>query len=211
DVNSTLSASHAPHSSISHLVPSHHLSTLSHSQVHYIPSVSMPTISSGSNGQPTHSNAPTMPALPVSFMPEVIKGTYGELHVDANGQYTFVLNPKSPQYILLNQYQQGTDHFLLHLSNGSSVIVQVPVTGKQDAPNISGDLAGVVTEDHNIDSQGLLHANGKIDVIDPDQNESSVKPEVISGKYGSLTIDVDGHWQYQVDNSLSNVQALTSA
>ncbi|UOE87420.1 VCBS domain-containing protein [Vibrio splendidus] len=211
DVNSTLSASRAPHGSSSHLVPSHHLSTLSHPQVHYIPSVSMPTISSGSNGQPTHSNAPTTPALPVTFMPEVIKGTYGELHVDANGQYTFVLNPNSPQYILLNQHQPGTDHFALHLSNGSSIIVQIPVTGKQDTPNISGDLTGVVTEDHNIDSQGLLHANGKIDVIDPDQNESSVKPEVISGKYGSLTIDADGHWQYQVDNSLSNVQALTAA
>ncbi|GLO64216.1 hypothetical protein MACH09_47240 [Vibrio sp. MACH09] len=211
DVNSTLSANHAPHGSSSHLVPSHHLSTISHPQVHYIPSVSMPTISSGSNGQPTHSNASTTPALPVTFMPEVIKGTYGELHVDANGQYTFVLTPKSPQYILLNQHQQGTDHFLLHLSNGSSVIVQVPVTGKQDTPSISGDLTGVVTEDHNIDSQGLLHANGKIDVVDPDQNESSVIPEVISGKYGSLTIDADGHWQYQVDNSLSNVQALTGA
>ncbi|WP_172378905.1 VCBS domain-containing protein [Vibrio sp. Vb339] len=211
DVNSSLSASHAPHGSSSLLVPSHHLSTLSHPQVHYIPSVSMPTISSGSNGQPTHSNAPTTPALPVTFMPEVIKGTYGELHVDANGQYTFVLNPNSPQYILLNQHQPGTDHFALHLSNGSSIIVQVPVTGKQDTPSISGDLTGVVTEDHNIDSQGLLHANGKIDVIDPDQNESSVKPEVISGKYGSLTIDADGHWQYQVDNSLSNVQALTAA
>ncbi|PTO92682.1 toxin [Vibrio sp. 10N.286.48.B8] len=210
-VNSTLSASHAAHGSSSHLVPSHHLSTLSHPQVHYIPSVSMPTISSGSNGQPTHSNAPTTPALPVTFMPEVIKGTYGELHVDANGQYTFVLNPNSPQYILLNQHQPGTDHFALHLSNGSSIIVQIPVTGKQDTPSISGDLTGVVTEDHNIDSQGLLHANGKIDVIDPDQNESSVTPEVISGKYGSLTIDADGHWQYQVDNSLSNVQALTAA
>ncbi|CAV26063.1 Conserved hypothetical protein [Vibrio atlanticus] len=211
DINSTLSASHAAHGSSSHLVPSHHLSTLSHPQVHYIPSVSMPTISSGSNGQPTHSNAPTTPALPVSFMPEVIKGTYGELHVDANGQYTFVLNPNTPQYILLNQHQPGTDHFALHLSNGSSIIVQIPVTGKQDTPNISGDLTGVVTEDHNIDSQGLLHANGKIDVIDPDQNQSSVTPEVISGKYGSLTIDADGHWQYQVDNSLSNVQALTAA
>ncbi|MEZ8651125.1 VCBS domain-containing protein [Vibrio splendidus] len=211
DVNSTLSASHAAHGSSSHLVPSHHLSTLSHPQVHYIPSVSMPTISSGSNGQPTHSNAPTTPALPVTFMPEVIKGTYGELHVDANGQYTFVLNPNSPQYILLNQHQPGTDHFALHLSNGSSIIVQIPVTGKQETPSFSGDLTGVVTEDHNIDSQGLLHANGKIDVIDPDQNESSVTPEVISGKYGSLTIDADGHWQYQVDNSLSNVQALTAA
>ncbi|WP_299136858.1 VCBS domain-containing protein [uncultured Vibrio sp.] len=203
--------SQAPHGANAHLVPSHHLSTLSHPQVHYIPSVSMPTISAGGNGQPTHSNTPPIPTTPVTFIPEVIKGTYGELHVDVNGQYTFVLNPNSPQYILLNQHQQGTDHFALHLSNGASIVVQIPVTGKQDLPSISGDLTGVVTEDHNIDSQGLLHANGKIDVIDPDQNESSVTPEVISGKYGSLTIDADGHWQYQVDNSLSNVQALTGA
>ncbi|WP_394140951.1 VCBS domain-containing protein [Vibrio chagasii] len=203
--------SQAPHGANTHLVPSHHLSTLSHPQVHYIPSVSMPTISAGGNGQPTHSNTPPTPTTPVTFIPEVIKGTYGELHVDVNGQYTFILNPNSPQYILLNQHQQGTDHFALHLSNGASIVVQIPVTGKQDLPSISGDLAGAVTEDHNIDSQGLLHANGKIDVIDPDQNESSVTPEVITGKYGSLTIDADGHWKYQVDNSLSNVQALTGA
>ncbi|MDC5819194.1 VCBS domain-containing protein [Vibrio europaeus] len=205
DVNQAL------HETSTHLVPSHHLSTLSHPQVHYIPSVSIPTISAGSNGQPTHSNTPAKPTSPVTFIPEIIKGTYGELHVDVNGQYTFVLNPKSPQYILLNQHQQGTDHFVLHLSNGSSIIVQIPVTGQQDTPSISGDLTGVVTEDHNIDSQGLLHANGKIDVIDPDQGESSVKPNVIPGNYGVLTIDADGHWQYQVNNSLSNVQALTGA
>ncbi|MCG9751987.1 VCBS domain-containing protein [Vibrio brasiliensis] len=205
DVNQAL------HETSTHLVPSHHLSTLSHPQVHYIPSVSIPTISAGSNGQPTHSNTPPKPTSPVTFIPEIIKGTYGELHVDVNGQYTFVLNPKSPQYILLNQHQQGTDHFVLHLSNGSSIIVQIPVTGQQDTPSISGDLTGVVTEDHNIDSQGLLHANGKIDVIDPDQGESSVKPDVIPGNYGVLTIDADGHWQYQVNNSLSNVQALTGA
>ncbi|MFA0150852.1 VCBS domain-containing protein [Vibrio sp. 10N.261.46.C10] len=66
DVNSTLNASHAPHGSNSHLVPSHHLSTLSHPQIHYVPSVSMPTISSGSNGQPSHSNVPTTPTLPVT-------------------------------------------------------------------------------------------------------------------------------------------------
>lgn len=212
-VGSTLSVSHAPHGSNSHLVPSHHLSTFSHPQVHYIPSISMPTISLESNGQPTHSNntPPTTPASPVTFVSEVIKGAYGELHVDANGQYTFVLNPNSPQYILLNQNKHGTDHFVLNLSDGSKIVVQIPVTGKQDTPTISGDLAGVVTEDHKVDSHGLLHANGKIDVIDPDQNESSMKPEVLAGKYGSLSIDADGHWQYHVDNSLSNIQALTSA
>jgi|GEM_PF-3475345 len=208
---STQNGNQLPHGSNTHLVPSHHLSTISHPQIHYIPSVSLPTISSAGSSQPTPSSTPPASALPVTFVPEVIKGTYGELHVDVNGHYTFVLNPNSPQYVLLNQHQIGTDHFALHLSNGSSIIVQIPIAGKQDTPSISGDLAGVVTEDHNIDSQGLLHANGKIDVIDPDQNESSVKPEVISGKYGSLTIDADGHWQYQVDNSLSNVQALTAA
>ncbi|WGK80535.1 VCBS domain-containing protein [Vibrio aestuarianus] len=212
-VGSTLSVSHAPHGSNSHLVPSHHLSTFSHPQVHYIPSISMPAISLESNGQPTHSNntPPTTPASLVTFVSEVIKGAYGELHVDANGQYTFVLNPNSPQYILLNQNKHGTDHFVLNLSDGSKIVVQIPVTGKQDTPTISGDLAGVVTEDHKVDSHGLLHANGKIDVIDPDQNESSMKPEVLAGKYGSLSIDADGHWQYHVDNSLSNIQALTSA
>ncbi|WP_422640845.1 VCBS domain-containing protein [Vibrio aestuarianus] len=173
----------------------------------------MPAISLEINGQPTHSNntPPTTPASLVTFVSEVIKGAYGELHVDANGQYTFVLNPNSPQYILLNQNKHGTDHFVLNLSDGSKIVVQIPVTGKQDTPTISGDLAGVVTEDHKVDSHGLLHANGKIDVIDPDQNESSMKPEVLAGKYGSLSIDADGHWQYHVDNSLSNIQALTSA
>ncbi|MBD1564424.1 VCBS domain-containing protein [Vibrio sp. S12_S33] len=212
-VGSTLSVSHAPHGSNSHLVPSHHLSAFSHPQVHYIPSVSMPTISLGSNGQPIHSNntPPTTPASPVTFVSEVIKGAYGELHVDANGQYTFVMNPNSPQYILLNQNKHGTDHFVLNLSDGSKIVVQIPVSGKQDTPTISGDLTGVVMEDHKVDSHGLLHANGKIDVIDPDQNESSMKPEVLAGKYGSLSIDADGHWQYHVDNSLSNIQALTSA
>ncbi|HFQ5433441.1 TPA: VCBS domain-containing protein, partial [Vibrio vulnificus] len=210
-VSSISGTSMEPHSSSAPLVPSHHLSTLSHPQVHYIPSVSIPTISAENHSQTTHSSRPLTPSLPVSFIPETIKGTYGELHVNVNGQYTFVLNHNSPQYILLNQHQHGTDHFVLHLSNGSSIIVQIPVTGQQDTPSISGDLTGFVTEDHNIDSQGLLHANGKIDVVDPDQGESAVKPEVITGKYGVLTIDANGYWKYQVDNSLSNIQALTSA
>nr|PMI00674.1 hypothetical protein BCU54_17750 [Vibrio lentus] len=169
----------------------------------------MPTISSGQVPQPT-THTPVTPDLPVTFFPEVISGKYGELHVDANGHYTFVLNPLSPQYVLLHQNQPGTDQFMLHLSNGSQLVVQIPVAGKQDIPTISGDLRGVVIEDHNVDSHGLLSASGKIDVVDPDHDQSSVTAETITGQYGSLSIDANGKWHYQVDNSLSNVQALTS-
>ncbi|MEZ9997331.1 VCBS domain-containing protein [Vibrio lentus] len=191
------------------LTPSHHLSSLSHPQVHYVPAVSIPTISSGQIPQPT-THTPVTPDLPVTFLPEVISGKYGELHVDANGHYTFVLNPLSPQYVLLHQNQPGTDQFMLHLSNGSQLVVQIPVAGKQDIPTISGDLRGVVIEDHNVDSHGLLSASGKVDVVDPDHDQSSVTAETITGQYGSLSIDANGKWHYQVDNSLSNVQALTS-
>ncbi|NAZ52070.1 tandem-95 repeat protein [Vibrio toranzoniae] len=191
------------------LKPSHHLSSSSHPQAHYIPASSIPSIESGEVTAPTN-NVPTTPSLPVTFTPEVIKGIYGELHVDAGGKYTFVLNPLSPQFILLHQNQPGTDKFVLHLSNGSSVVVQIPVTGKQDVPTISGDLHGIVTEDSNVDSHGLLNAVGKIDVVDPDHDQSSVLAETITGKYGTLTIDSNGAWHYQVNNSLPNIQALTS-
>ncbi|CAK1850694.1 VCBS domain-containing protein [Vibrio crassostreae] len=191
------------------LRPSHHLSSSSHPQAHYIPASSIPSIESGGITAPTN-NVPTTPSLPVTFTPEVIKGIYGELHVDSGGKYTFVLNPLSPQYVLLHQNQPGTDKFVLHLSNGSSVVVQIPVTGKQDVPTISGDLHGIVTEDSNVDSHGLLNAAGKIDVVDPDHDQSSVLAETITGKYGTLTIDSNGAWHYQVDNSLPNIQALTS-
>ncbi|WP_407334274.1 VCBS domain-containing protein [Enterovibrio sp. 27052020O] len=191
------------------LRPSHHLSNVSHPQVHYVPASSLASIEPG--GVVTPSNKPpTTPSVPVTFTQEVIKGTYGELHVDASGKYTFVLNPLSPQYILLHQNQPGTDKFVLHLSNGSSVVVQIPVAGKQDSPSISGDLHGIVTEDRNADSNGLLNAAGKIDVVDPDHDQSAVIAETIIGKYGTLTIDANGAWHYQVDNSLPNIQALTS-
>ncbi|WP_260811815.1 VCBS domain-containing protein [Vibrio splendidus] len=191
------------------LKPSHHLSSSSHPQAHYIPASSLPSIASGGVTAPSN-NVPTTPSLPTTFTPEVIKGIYGELHVDSGGKYTFVLNPLSPQYVLLHQNQPGTDKFVLHLSNGSSVVVQIPVTGKQDVPTISGDLHGIVTEDSNVDSHGLLNAAGKIDVVDPDHDQSSVLAETITGKYGTLTIDSNGAWHYQVDNSLPNIQALTS-
>ncbi|WP_026029454.1 VCBS domain-containing protein, partial [Vibrio genomosp. F10] len=195
---------------------SRYLSVASHPQVHYVPSVSAPVIT---NGHTQHSGTPTAgptnTAQPttfasVTFIAETIKGKYGELHVDESGKYVFVLDPHSPQYIALQELQHGTDPFTLHLSNGSTLVIQIPVTGHQDAPSVSGDLLGFVAEDNNVDANGFLQANGKIDVIDPDQNESSVTAETLTGQYGTLTIDAQGHWQYQAKNSSQEIQALVN-
>ncbi|MCK6263727.1 VCBS domain-containing protein [Vibrio sp. ZSDE26] len=199
-------------------ISSHHLVSNMHPQVHYIPEIAFPILShSISSGSTTpslveHASAPNVQVTTSPYyIPETIQGKYGELHVDASGKYTFILNPNSPDYISLQQNQSGTDPFILHLSNGAKLVVQVPILGKQDAPTITGDLKGAVTEDHQVDSHGLITTQGKIDVIDPDHNESGVSAESIQGHYGIFSIDEHGHWQYQVNNSLSNIQALTAA
>ncbi|WED25381.1 VCBS domain-containing protein [Vibrio sp. DW001] len=203
-----------PASSTAH--SSHHLAEHSHPQVHHIPATTIASLNSVSAPHDTQSpltNAPQPPIHavdPIVFKTETIQGIYGSLKVDANGGYTFTLTPNSPEYILLQNHQTGTDSFTLHLSNGAKVIVQVPVAGKEDTPAIFGDLSGAVTEDKQVNSQGFLTTNGKIDVLDPDQNESGLQAETLVGKFGVFTIDKQGHWQYNVNNSQSTIQALTN-
>ncbi|MFM2594720.1 VCBS domain-containing protein [Vibrio harveyi] len=196
--------------------PSHHLASHSHPIIHRLTNVTtQPSISNtiDSNTQtikapPTHTN-PTTPQSQ-TYVEETIQGTYGQLHVDKNGNYQFTLAAKSPAYLLLQKQEPGTDTFTVHLTDGTKVIIQVPVMGKQDSPTISGQLSGHLEEDHNVDSHGFLTTSGKVDVLDPDHGESELIPDMIHGQFGSLSINSQGYWQYTVDNSQSTIQALTN-
>ncbi|MCW8334752.1 VCBS domain-containing protein [Vibrio paucivorans] len=216
--------------SVSHsAAPAHHLVPTAHPQVSYIastPAPSLPGVDKPDSPYPPVLGMPDLdkpestkapqsphapkPQAPVGFIAETLVGKFGELHVDNHGHYTFTLRPTSPEYILLKHQQTGTDHFTLHLTNGDKLEVKIPVVGKQDTPTITGDFSGSVIEDHNVNQHGLLTTSGKVDVLDPDQGESGVQPETLVGKYGSLSIDSHGHWQYQVDNSQTNIQALVT-
>lgn len=196
------------------LSSSHHLSTRLHPMVHrmisHTSSSAVPDTPKLQQPTPQQTHSPNPTQVPVTYIEETIKGKYGSLHVTTDGHYTFTLDPTSPSYMMLHKQEPGTDTFTLHLSNGTQILIHIPVEGHQDTPKISGDIQGNVTEDHNVDSNGLISTSGKIDVVDPDHDQSSVQPETISGHYGKLTIDSQGHWQYQVNNSQSNIQALTS-
>ncbi|USD34168.1 MULTISPECIES: VCBS domain-containing protein [Vibrio] len=195
------------------VTPSHHLSTKQHPLVHqitnHVPHTDTPNTVTTKPSTPLQTPALTSQSQ-ITYIDETMKGKYGSLHINSDGSYTFTLDPKSPAYIALQKQEPGTDTFTVHLSNGTDVVIQVPVQGHQDSPSISGDLRGSVIEDRNVDSHGLITTSGKIDVIDPDHDESAVQAETLKGKFGTLTIDAQGHWQYQVNNSQSNIQALTS-
>jgi len=83
-----------------------------------------------------------------------------------------------------------------------------PVVGLNNAPVITGDITGTVTEDEDPDSDGQLEVSGTLNIADPDTGESNFQAGTVNGQYGSLNIDMTGSWSYSVDNSLAAIQQL---
>ncbi|WP_050798623.1 VCBS domain-containing protein [Vibrio mediterranei] len=94
------------------------------------------------------------------------------------------------------------------LTSHANFVIQV--SGTNDIPSVIGQVSGHIQEDINVDSSGLLTVAGQVQVQDIDHGESHTLAEVIKGQFGTLTIDEQGHWQYQVDNSLNAIQQLSS-
>jgi len=93
------------------------------------------------------------------------------------------------------------------LAGGSAqTTVTIEITGSDDAASFSGDDTGEVTEDTDVED-GYLVATGKLEVTDPDYNESFFQEVAdADGTYGRFSIDAEGNWTYRVANA--DVQEL---
>ncbi len=95
-----------------------------------------------------------------------------------------------------NLDSQGNDAALL--ATGSSV---VNITAVNDAPVITGDAIGSVTEDS---ATSTLTDSGTLSISDVDTGEAIFQTSGITtstGTLGSLNITENGVWTYNVDNS----------
>ncbi|MEH2500249.1 VCBS repeat-containing protein [Bradyrhizobium sp. AZCC 1678] len=125
------------------------------------------------------------------------RGTYGDITVDQDGHWSYVLDNDSAQG--LRDGQNAQEIFTVKVTDSSGATsehqVTVTVAGTNDAPVISGSFTGEVTEDQD------LTASGRLSVTDPDIGDTatwSIGDEG-QGTYGHLTLDQDGHWSYVLD------------
>ncbi|WP_394150050.1 VCBS domain-containing protein, partial [Vibrio maritimus] len=141
-----------------------------------------------------------------------ISNSIDGLSFNSDGSYTFDPSHASYQHLAKGQTEvvQTTVTVTDSARGTHSETLQFQITGTNDVAKITGQFSGTLTEDHNVDSSGLMHVHGKVDVVDVDQGESHTVSEVLQGKFGVLDIDSDGHWHYQVDNSLPAIQQLAS-
>ncbi|WP_369688360.1 VCBS domain-containing protein [Aliivibrio sp. 1S128] len=142
-------------------------------------------------------------------------GSYGNLTLDNNGNWTYVLDNDSLAVQQLNEGESVTDTFSVTVvdkfgktvvdENGDPVemIFKVDVTGTNDAPVISGQLNGTIS---NIDSDSKISGNlNDGDVDTGDTHTWNVTDN--QGDYGRLIL-INGKWTYTLDTSLDAVKVL---
>ena len=139
-----------------------------------------------------------------SFTAETITGTYGSLTIDADGNWSYEADNSQTEIQELGDGDTLTDTLTVQTADGTTQEIVITINGTNDAAQISGDEAASVTED----SAGTLTASGALTVSDDDSDESSFTAETITGTYGSLTIDTEGNWSYETDNSQTEIQEL---
>ncbi|MBM7060389.1 retention module-containing protein [Pseudomonas sp. UL073] len=141
------------------------------------------------------------------------KGAYGELTVNADGSYRYVVDANAVNALPADAAQ--TESFTVTVrdpSNASDTrTIVIDITGANDTANISGAAAGSVAEDTNVTLAGKLSTGGKLSIADRDSGEAAFQPQTNaagSKGYGTFSVDASGNWTYTADNSQQAIQKL---
>ncbi|WP_048660751.1 VCBS domain-containing protein, partial [Vibrio crassostreae] len=96
-----------------------------------------------------------------------------------------------------------TETFTVKSEDGTEQVVTITINGANDGADITGDVAGDVTEDaaDNTATGTLLS-----DDVDNTNNVFQVQSDV-AGDYGTFSVDANGEWTYELDNSNETVDA----
>ncbi|UTW43967.1 VCBS domain-containing protein [bacterium SCSIO 12844] len=138
------------------------------------------------------------------FNAETISGTYGDLTIEADGDWSYSADNSQSAIQALGAGDTLTDTITVTSDDGTTQDITITITGTNDDPTIGGDTSGSVTED----AAATLTTSGTLTISDTDTGEAVFNAETISGTYGDLTIEADGDWSYSADNSQSAIQAL---
>ncbi|MEP4888278.1 MAG: VCBS domain-containing protein, partial [Alphaproteobacteria bacterium] len=140
-------------------------------------------------------------------------GTYGDLSVDGNGTWTYVLRNGDANVQALAVGETHDEVFTITVTDDQGATdtetITIDVSGTNDNPEITagGDVAGTVDED-GVDAPTSV--SGDLDSTDVDNGATAAWSVAGggAGTYGDLSVDGNGTWTYNLRNGDANVQAL---
>ena len=132
-----------------------------------------------------------------AFVAEFIPGTYGQIGIQADGNYRY--RPSTdPVTQALRAGEIVTDTFTITSVDGTTVNVTISIEGINDPATFPGTAPVQISED------ATAPLTGQINVEDRDAGESEIIPNQQVGRFGVFEIDAAGLWNYTVDNAAAN-------
>ncbi|WP_413694598.1 VCBS domain-containing protein [Pseudomonas sp. JUb96] len=170
----------------------------------------------------------------VGTVGSTLRGLYGDLTLNADGTWQYVLdNNLAEVQALRTSGQTLTDVFNYTLVDfwGAFDTAQLTITvdGRNDTPHAQDDgsiaveAGGVANGSPGSDGQGNVLANDtdvdglangeskQVQSVSNEAGQSVGAGQVLVGRYGQLTLNADGSYTYLIDNSNPTVQALRTA
>ena len=148
------------------------------------------------------------PAARYFHTPASLAGSYGAFSFNAaTGAWSYALDNARAATQALKAGQVVHETLSIASVDGTaSALIDVAVSGVNDAASIGGTATGAVTED------SAAPASGTLSIADADAGEAMfATPASLAGSYGAFSFNAaTGAWSYALNNALSATQALTA-
>ncbi|MCL1056738.1 VCBS domain-containing protein [Shewanella gelidimarina] len=123
----------------------------------------------------------------------------------SSGEWKYHIDNSNPAVQQLRANESIKETFTVSSADGTGHYdVEVIIHGTNDLPVVSGNSTGTVIET-GTSITGVAKAVGILTATDPDTGDTlSWAVTQPQGVYGSLVIDQQGNWAYQLDNSVGS-------
>ncbi len=134
-----------------------------------------------------------------------ISGTYGEISLDTNGRWQYLLDNSNPAVQSL-----GAGDTLTETINLPGQQLQLTIHGSNDQATVSGELTGGVKDIGDQHDLPAPEASGQLQVNDADLGEARFVVEFgKTTRFGEIHIDGSGAWTYRLNPELDAVRGLS--
>jgi VCBS repeat-containing protein len=133
-------------------------------------------------------------------------GNYGTLTIAQDGSYTYYLNNDAKAVQSLAQGASVVDAFSYGATDGSATVagsLAITITGSNDKPVLKADTATILANQASVGGNVLLN-DSDIDA----GTVLSATAGTFAGKYGTLVLNADGSYVYDLDTTASAVKSL---
>ncbi len=141
-----------------------------------------------------------------SFQAATINGAYGDLTIDAAGNWNYSAVNGQAAIQSLDVGETLIDTLTVATFDGTTHDITITINGAEDAPVIGGISVGAVTED------GALTASNTLTITDTDTSDNPISfnnliPTLGDNGYGNFEI-TGNSWTFTLNNAHAAVQAL---